>query len=308
MNSRILITGSSGLVGTALVRELSASGVAIVRFDIRAKGEGYGDIHNRDQLRAAMENVSGVIHLAAVSRVVWGEHDPELCWSTNVGGVTNVLELSLNSPLKPWVIFASSREVYGQPEKIPVVEDCPISPVNTYGRSKAEGERLVAEARRAGLRACTIRLSNMFGSVADHADRVVPAFARAAAFGQELRVDGVDHTFDFTHIDDVARGIVTMAGLLAAGEDALPPIHLVSGTPTTLGELANLAIWIGKSGATIRTATPRDFDVARFFGSPARAKDLIGWQPLIKLDEGVTRLINDFRSICGSTTLPLAAQ
>ncbi|HEX8109596.1 MAG TPA: NAD-dependent epimerase/dehydratase family protein [Kofleriaceae bacterium] len=244
-----------------------------------------------------MAHADGVLHLAAVSRVLWGEREPERCWSTNVGGLGNILALAATAPARPWIIFASSREVYGQPDRLPVTEDWPVRPVNTYGRSKAAGEQLVAAARRDGVRACTIRLSNVFGSTEDHADRVVPAFARAAALGRELRVDGAGHTFDFTHVDDVARGIATLAELLAMNEVVPPPIHLVSGTPTTLGELASAAIRIAGAGSSVRHAPPREFDVARFVGSPARAKALLGWSPRISLEEGLARLIRAFRDL-----------
>jgi nucleoside-diphosphate-sugar epimerase len=217
MNQRILITGSSGLVGTALTSALLAEGVDVVRFDLRARGEAHGDVRDRTRLHDIVARVDGIVHLAAVSRVVWGERDPELCWATNVGGLRNVLEAAAQSERGPWLVFASSREVYGQPVALPATEDAPLRPVNVYGRSKVEGELLVAEAQRAGLRACTVRLSNVFGSTADHADRVVPAFARAAALGAELRVDGLEHTFDFTHIDDVTLGIVSLTELLSAG-------------------------------------------------------------------------------------------
>jgi UDP-glucose 4-epimerase len=297
MNHRILITGSSGLVGTALARALSARAVNVVRLDIRDQGEAHGDVRDRDQLRKALANVSGVVHLAAVSRVLWGERDPERCWMTNVSGLRNVLKLARESFPSPWVIFASSREVYGQPDRLPVAEDSPLCPVNIYGQSKVAGEQLVSDAQLAGVRACTIRLSNVYGSIADHADRVVPAFAHAAALGRELRVDGVEHTFDFTHVDDVTRGIVALIELLAAGQTAPPPIHFVSGTPTTLGELASLAICIGQAGSTIRIGAPRDFDVARFYGSPARANALLGWQPQVRLEEGLTRMIHAFRDV-----------
>lgn len=297
MNQRILITGSSGLVGTALARALATSGAEVAKFDIRGAGEARCDVRDRDRVREVVAEVDGVVHAAAISRVIWGEQEPALCWATNVAGLRNVLEMAAASPRAPWVIFASSREVYGQAERLPVTEDCPLRPVNVYGRSKVEGERLVEEARSAGVRACTIRLSNVFGSTADHADRVVPAFARAAALGGELRVDGSDHTFDFTHVEDVARGIVSLSDLLAAGEAAPPPIHFVSGTPTTLGELARLAVRIGQSGATIRVSAPRTFDVARFVGSPARAKALLGWRPQVELEDGLARLIHGFRDV-----------
>ena len=175
--------------------------------------------------------------------------------------------------------------------------------MNTYGRSKLESERLVESARREGLRASTVRLSNVFGSPSDHADRVVPAFARGAVTHQELRVDGADHAFDFTHVEDVAWGLVALAELLASSAAAPPPIHLVSGIPTTLGELATMAIRLARSRSTIRHAPPRDFDVARFVGDPARARSLLGWHPRVSLEVGLGRLIHAFRHVEG-VTLP----
>lgn len=208
-----------------------------------------------------------------------------------------MLDAAMQSACAPWLIFASSREVYGQPESLPVTEDAPLRPVNVYGHSKLEGERLVAEARRAGLRACTIRLSNVFGSTDDHADRVVPAFARAAAIGAELRVDGLNHTFDFTHVDDVTRGIVALVKLLGRGDSPPPPIHFVSRQPTTLGQLATLSAHLVQAGSCIRPAAPRDFDVSSFYGDPSRARALLGWQPMIGLEEGLARLIQEFRAV-----------
>jgi len=300
MIRRILITGSCGLVGTALASALLKRGIDVARIDIQANGAAHGDVRDRERMRKAIEGAQGIVHLAAVSRVIWGERDPELCWSTNVGGLRNVLELAADSRLQPWVIFASSREVYGQPDRLPVSETYPLFPVNVYGRSKVEGENLINAARRNGLRACTIRLSNVFGSTSDHVDRVVPAFARGAALGQTLRVDGADHTFDFTHIDDVTRGIVALTDVLASGQTAPEPIHFVSGVPTTLGQLAEMAIRIAGTSSTICQAPPRDFDVAKFYGTFARAKEILGWEPNVSLEQGLSRLIHDFRSLHGA--------
>lgn len=306
MNQRILVTGSSGLVGTSLRSALAAKGVDLVCLDTRASGREFGDVRDRNRMRQLTADVDGIVHLAAISRVIWGEQNPDLCWKTNVGGLRNALDAAADSTRKPWLIFASSREVYGQPERLPATEDTPLKPVNIYGRAKVEGERLVNEAASSGIRACTIRLSNVFGSTSDHTDRVVPAFARAAALGEDMRVDGLDHTFDFTHIDDVTRGVVALTELLAAGGAAPPPIHFVSGKPTTLGELANLSARLGQSGSVIRSAAPRDFDVARFVGDASRAKKLLGWQPEVKLENGLARLIQGFRETHGTVETPEA--
>ncbi len=308
MKHRILITGSSGLVGSALSPALSARGAEVVHLDIRSSGAAFGDVRDVEHVRRAMVDIDGVVHLAAVSRVVWAERDPALCWATNVDGLRNVLRTAETSRARPWVVFASSREAYGQPERLPVTEDCDLLPINVYGRSKTEGEGLVNDARRVGVRACTIRLSNVFGSILDHPDRVVPAFARAAALGDDLRVDGASHTFDFTHVDDVARGIVSLCDRLAESDDGLSPVHLVSGVPTTLGGLADMAIRIAqdigvgvrlaapaRTNSRVRIAPPREFDVTRFVGDPTRAAAVLGWRAQIDIEEGLTRLIQDFR-------------
>lgn len=116
--------------------------------------------------------------LAEISRLVCGERDPDLCETTNVGGLRNLIDVLSNEEKSPWLIFASSREVYGQPQTLPVTEDAPLRPINVYGNSKAVGEQMVASAVNRGIRATTFRLSNVYGSTGDLADRVIPAFTR----------------------------------------------------------------------------------------------------------------------------------
>lgn len=308
MKQRILITGSSGLIGTGIAPILRNLGAELRHFDIAASDVDHGDVCDAPQVETAVDGCDGIIHLAAVSRVIWGEEQPELCRQTNVDGLRNVLEAAAASGRSPWVISASSREVYGQPEKFPVNEDCPVQPVNVYGHSKVDGERLVESARRNGVRACTVRLSNVFGTTDDHADRVIPAFTRGAVLGHELRVDGGKHTFDFTHISDVAAGITALAGLLAEGVSAPAPIHFVSGNPTTLEELARHAIRLAGTTSSIRYAPPRNYDVVRFVGSYARARQLLGWEPQMPLEIGLKKLIDDFRAeLCADSAQEVAS-
>ena len=99
----------------------------------------------------------------------------------------------------------------------------------------------MAAARETGLNASILRFSNVYGDAKDHPDRVIPAFAGAAARGGEIRVEGSHLAFDFTHVEDVATGIEAMVQLLAAGDRAPLPIHFVSGVSTTLGQLASMA-------------------------------------------------------------------
>lgn len=295
MKPRILITGSSGLVGNALKSALKARRFEVIGLDIQATGSDSGDVRDIDHVCKAVEHCDGVVHLAAVSRVLWGERDPELCLATNVGGLRNIIDAIHSQKKSPWLIFASSREVYGQPETLPVSEDAQLRPLNVYGHSKVTGEQLIDSARCMGLRASTVRLSNVYGNTDDHADRVIPAFARGAVIGQPLRVDGAENTFDFTHIDDTTRGLVALVEHMMGGGDTLPPIHFLTGRPTSLQQLAEMAIDIADTGSEIRHAPARTYDVARFYGDPTRAHDLLGWSPQVTLHEGLIRLINDFR-------------
>lgn len=299
MNGRILITGSEGLVGAALRNVLEAEGARVAGLDLRGPGGEEGDTRDARRVRGAVSGCRGVVHLAAVSRVVWGEQDPGACFTTNVGGTRNVIAAAAaereGSPRGPWLLFASSREVYGQMDRLPVAEDAPLRAVNAYGRSKIEGERLTMEARRNGMPTAIARLSNAYGATRDHADRVVPAFARAAMLGRPLRVEGEDNTFDFTHIDDTVLGLAALVRRLDRGE-APPPVHLVTGAPTSLGELAALAVELAGTGAPVERAPPRSFDVSRFCGDPARARELLGWTARTPLRRGLARLIRDFRA------------
>lgn len=290
---RILVTGSHGLIGKALCGALRAAGNAVRGFDLRGPEDMRADVRDRSAVDRALEGCCGVIHLAAVSRVVDGERDPRACNEVNVGGTRVLLEAARARPEPPWVIYASSREVYGQPARLPADESVPRRPVNAYGRSKVEAEDLVNDA---GLLTAILRFSNVYGATDDHADRVVPAFARNAMLERPLRVDGPDCTFDFTHLSDTVRGILAVVRRLEAGQ-RLAPIHLLTGVPTTLGELAALAVELAGGRSTVVEAPTRSFDVHRFHGDPGRAARLLGWRAELSLREGLARLIRDFRAL-----------
>ncbi|HMY18313.1 MAG TPA: NAD-dependent epimerase/dehydratase family protein, partial [Polyangium sp.] len=76
MIRKILISGSSGLVGTALASALVKRGINVAQVDIHANGAAHGDVRDRERMRKAIEGAQGIVHLAAVSRVIWGERDP----------------------------------------------------------------------------------------------------------------------------------------------------------------------------------------------------------------------------------------
>lgn len=294
---KILITGSSGLIGRALTKALYESGIGTIPFDKKADSNELSgqDILNKDQLKEAAYPCQGIIHLAAISRVIWGEQNPILCWKTNYEGTLNVLEAACYSPHKPWVIFSSSREVYGNPKSFPVTEQAPIKPINIYGKSKASAEKSILQVRKKGINTAVVRYSNVYGSIDDHPDRVIPAFCRAAAQGYPLKIEGFLNTFDFVHLDDTVRGTLKIVEKLIDKEEALPPLHLTTGKETSLKEAADLANKAGGGRSLIIKASPRTFDVSHFFGDACQTMNILGWSPKITIEEGIKDLTRLFQ-------------
>ncbi|QCK85347.1 SDR family oxidoreductase [Phreatobacter aquaticus] len=290
---RVLVSGSEGLIGKCFRARIMRNGVDAPGFDLR--GAVPEDIRNREQLRAALAAVDGVVHLAAVSRVVDGENDPAHCWAVNVEALDGLIREMLDLRTPPWLVFASSREVYGRVTSLPVPETAPPAPVNVYARSKAEGERLVTEARAAGLCANIGRFATVYGSAEDHADRLIPAFARAAALGGELRIDGAETTIDATHVDDVADGLERLM-IATSRQEVLPTVHFASGVGTTVADLAALAQSVSTRIVTTRSEGARSHDVGKFVGDPARCQALLGWSYRTSLKDGFTRLVRDFET------------
>jgi len=295
IDTTVLITGSRGLIGTAVTNRLASMGIACLGIDLRAPESKHRiDICETARLVPFLNRAAGIIHLAAVPRVIDGARNPDLCHAVNVHATRGILDATLEVPKLPWLIYASSREVYGQQDRLPVSEDATFRPLNAYARSKVEAELLIDKARAASLQTAILRFSTVYGSVDDHRDRIVPAFTGAAADGGTLRVDGPDCCLDLTHVDDVAIGVAQVVELLMSGERMLPPIHLVSGRRTTLLDLASMTNEIGGSKGRILFAAPRAFDVYNFVGDPERARALLGWQATTDLHTGLSRLALEF--------------
>ena len=143
----LLLTGSRGLIGNSLAEYLYQQAIPFKPFDLRFPlgHPGEGDVLDKVAVKKAMEGCTGVIHLAGTSRVILGQKDPALCLAHNVEGTTNIIEAVLESPYKPWIIYASSREVYGQQETLPVCEDAVLNPMNVYAHSKVAAEKVIQQ-------------------------------------------------------------------------------------------------------------------------------------------------------------------
>lgn len=288
----ILVTGSKGLIGSKIVEKLSALGHKILELDNRysVSDDRYGNIIDPETIRDKVLACDGVIHLAAVSRVIWGEKDPILCEQTNRLGTYNLLAYAQNKSKKPWFIYASSREVYGEQKMLPVTEESSIEPMNVYAHTKVAAENLIHNASKQGLITSILRFSNVFGGLNDHTNRVIPAFCYAALKNNPLYLEGRDNIFDFTYLEDVARGVVLAVNKIL-DKVCLPPIHFTTGRGISLAEASSIIISQSNSNSICINKAPRNFDVSKFYASPQRAKDLLGWEPLYTFENSISNYL-----------------
>ena len=277
---KILVTGGAGFIGRHLVERLARSNASqIVVLDNLNRAlpgqfaEGIefreDDIRDQTAVEKAMEGCEVVFHLAAQSNVMGAVADADYAFSSNVAGTYHVLQAALKAGVKR-LVFTSSREVYGDPKRVPVRETFPLRPKNAYGTSKVAGEAYCGLAAREGLDTAILRLANVYGP--GDRDRVIPLFADAAAAGEPLTVFGEGKILDFVWIGTVVDALVK-AGL---GRSIRRPVNVGSGKGVTIAELARRVVQLSDSSSPIRIVPEREQEVGRFVADIARAKRLLG--------------------------------
>lgn len=308
MGQRILVTGAAGLIGQECVTMLLAAGHEVRALDLRAAEMAprerlelvEGDILDAVARKNALKGVGGVVHLAAVSRVQDAEENQKLAWETNVVGTDNLLKDAQElAEGPPWFVHGSSREVYGEPQKVPVPETARKLAKNQYGRTKALAEVEVERYGRATrVPVVLLRFSNVYGSVHDRPKRVIPIFATRAIAGQPLEVHDGTKTFDFVHVSDAGRAVMACLNWGRAGGlkgEALT-VNIATGVGTTLASLAAMTVKAAGSSSEVVETPPRDFDVRHFVGDPSLAKRALGFSCTVPLEDGLRRTVEAYRS------------
>jgi UDP-glucose 4-epimerase len=278
---KILVTGGAGFIGSHLVEQLveSDAGSIVVLDNLHraclpdqiAEAVRFikGDVRNRVTVENAMSGCEVVFHLAAQSNVMGAIADAEYCFSSNVTGTFNVLQAALKAGVKR-LVFTSSREVYGDPTRLPVRETSPLRPKNAYGTSKVAGEIYCRLAVREGVEVVILRLANVYGP--GDRDRVIPLFAKAAASDQPLTVYGKRKVVDFVWI-----GTVTDALLKSAlGPFVRGPANVASGKGVNIVDLAHRVVQLTRSSSPVQIVSERDKEVGCFVADIARGKRLLG--------------------------------
>jgi nucleoside-diphosphate-sugar epimerase/glycosyltransferase involved in cell wall biosynthesis/MoaA/NifB/PqqE/SkfB family radical SAM enzyme len=287
--TRLLVTGASGVIGRALVPALRGAGFEVCTLD-RAQGPGE-DLVGGDMLPAALADCDGVVHLAACARVAEAEAHPLRARRDNIEATESLLAAMASQRRPAWLVFTSSREVYGPAADGPTREDAPIAPRNVYGVTKAKAEALVEAAAANGLRTTTLRLANVYGAPWDHPDRLVPAFVQAALARASLVVHGEQRSLDLIHVRDVVDALVAAAVAHRVGDAPRGPLNICSGSETTLEALAGRVVALARSDSRITHVGSGRHEVDRFIGDNEAARVSLGWSPHISLDQGIAELV-----------------
>ncbi|MGH2537054.1 MAG: NAD-dependent epimerase/dehydratase family protein [Candidatus Promineifilaceae bacterium] len=304
---RILITGSSGQIGTNLALALLEGGHYVFGVDIRPNtwSERYETL--LQDLSAPYRSFAGgighaqypadldvVVHLAAHAKVHQLVEQPDRALE-NMAMTYNVLEFCRHNGLP--IIFSSSREVYGDIHRY-ITEESYADFAFTespYSASKIAGEALIySYAQCYGLPYLVFRFSNVYGRYDNdlaRMERVIPLFIHKISRDEPIVVYGRDKVLDFTYVDDCVAGVGRGIELLASGRPANQTINLAYGQGNSLVDMAHfVAEALGKE-PEIRVEPPRVGEVTHYVANIGKARALLDYTPQTPLQEGIRRAV-----------------
>ena len=277
---KIAVTGSTGFVGSHLIKRLNNSGFAVIKLDIK---DGI-DITDWKQIRS-IDKFDLLFHLAAKTYVPDSYENPRDFYYTNITSTINVLELCRIHKAK--FVFASSY-IYGSPEYLPVDENHPVVAFNPYSQTKIIGEQLCKRYYRDfGVSVVVLRPFNIYG-IGQNENFLIPAIIKQAKSGSILLKDP-NPKRDMVFIDDVIDAYVKAAEYDQKGYDVF---NVGSGNSYSVLEIVNMVRDCFDHGIDVRfTNKKRKDEVLDTVADISKAKELLHWEPQTHLREGLKKMI-----------------
>ena len=309
-----LVTGGAGFIGAHLVEGLlrrghrvrvlddfstgSHANIAAVQGQIAAENLACplevveGSILNQPLLATAMHGIEYVFHKAALASVPFSLREPLLSNRVNVEGTLCVLLAARDAGVKR-LIYAGSSSAYGDHPELPKREDHPTHPLSPYALAKLAAEhycRLFTQLYH--LETVTLRYFNVFGARQNPDSQyaaVIPKFITACLQHEPLPVYGDgQQSRDFTYVDNIVHGnILAMTAPDVAGK----VINLANGSRTTLLQLIAYIETFAQQRAQVQFLPPRPGDVLHSQADVSRAQALLGFEPLVNVEQGLQRTL-----------------
>jgi UDP-glucose 4-epimerase len=308
---RVLITGALGFIGSNLARRLVALGARVLLVDSLIPDYGgnlfniagmpieqdrvqlnISDVRDAHSMRYLVQGQDYLFNLAGQTSHMDSMNDPDADLEINCRAQLSILEAcrKYNPAIK--IVFASTRQLYGKPDYLPVGEKHLLRPVDVNGINKMAGEWYhILYNNVYGIRACALRLTNTYGPrmrVKDARQTFLGVWIRLAVEGKPFEVWEGHQLRDFTFVDDAVEAFL----LAAANESANGEIFNLGGdSVVSLKELAEMVIEISGSQYTTRSypAERKRIDIGDYYADFSRIRTTLGWEPRISLSDGLRR-------------------
>jgi UDP-glucose 4-epimerase len=311
---RVVITGGLGFIGSNLAHRLVALGadVTIVdslipnyggnRFNLDGIAERVRvepvDLRDRDALPALVRGAEVIFNLAGQTSHMDSMADPLTDLAINAEAQLHLLEACRAVAPDVRLVFASTRQIYGAPDYLPVDERHPLRPVDVNGINKLAGEGYHLLYHWVyGLKACALRLTNTYGPrmrVRDARQTFLGVWIRRVLQREPFEVWGGEQLRDFTYIDDAVDAFLAAASPAAAGR-----VYNVGGfPPTSLRALADALLAANGGGDYLVKPFPADrkkIDIGDYHADDSAFRAATGWAPRVDVPEGLVRTLGYFR-------------
>jgi nucleoside-diphosphate-sugar epimerase len=303
-----LVTGGAGFIGSHLAEELERRGERVRVVDDLSTGHRRnlahlrtvqlveGDLADPDVARRAMEGVDYVLHEAAIPSVPRSVKDPVTSNRANIDATLNVLVAARDARVKR-VVYAASSSAYGDAAALPKREDMPTAPLSPYALQKLVGEQYMKLFTSLyGLETVSIRYFNVFGPRQDPSSPysgVISLFATALLQGRQPSICGDgEQTRDFTYVANVIDGVLRACTAPKASGEV---INVATGGRVSINELcAAMARLIGVEGSPAHVE-PRPGDVRDSQADITKARELLGYEPIVSFEDGLARTVQWYR-------------
>jgi UDP-glucose 4-epimerase len=312
---RVLITGGVGFIGANLARRLLALGARVLLVDSLIPEYGgnlfniagiedqvqvnISDVRDEHSMRYLVQGQDYLFNLAGQTSHLDSMQDPYTDLEINCRAQLYILEACrLHNPgIK--VVFASTRQIYGRPEYLPVDEKHPLRPVDVNGINKMAGEWYhILYNNVYGIRASALRLTNTYGPrmrVKDARQTFLGLWIRLLVEGKPFEVWDGQQLRDFTYIDDAVEALL----LAAIHEEANGQVFNLGGEPVvSLKELADRLVAANGEGKYVVRPFPSErkaIDIGDFYADYNRARSVLGWRPRVSLEDGLKRTLAFYR-------------